>query len=481
MKKICVSLLVLLLSVGNVSAETRDEYIQAAQALSKAFSSVAEDVTPSVVNINSFSVIKRRSPRLRFAPNGRSDFFLDFYGDEAFRHFFQEDALPQEGLKQQNGMGSGFIVDEEGHILTNNHVIEDADEIKVRLYNNKTYKASVVGVDDSTDLAVLKIEADEKLTPLKLGDSEKLKVGEWVVAVGNPFGLDHTITTGVVSAKGRSISPESMKYEDYIQTDAAINPGNSGGPLVDLYGNAVGINSVIFSRNGGYMGVGFAIPINLAKNVLNSILKHGRVVRGQLGVMIQDLTPELRESFNFNGDGGSLVGDVTPNGPAERAGIRIGDIIVNYNGKAVNDTSHVRFMVAETAPNTTVPVTVIRSGVSKTFDVTMGEKKDGPELLPQQQEIKTQLDDTGLSLRDITPQLKAEYGLKTLGSVFVERVSPYSAASKAGIQAGDVILKCDDTDLTSSEQFKQILKNRDPNKRLRLVVETDGMKHFVVM
>jgi len=450
--------------------------IDQAQALSNAFTHVAALVTPSVVNI---SAVKRaKPPQMRQMPRGRqSDPFRDFFGEDFFEKFFS-DRMPQEGQKQMSGMGSGFIIDEQGHILTNDHVVSEADEVMVRLNDNRTFKAEVVGSDPGTDLAVIRIKNAGKLVPLKLGDSDKLRVGEWVVAVGNPFALDHTITTGIVSAKGRAITPGGMKYEDFIQTDAAITPGNSGGPLVNLYGEVVGINSAIFTRSGGYMGIGFAIPVNLAKTGLDSLLKHGHVGRGGLGVAIQDVTEQLAESFDFEGTEGALVGDVTKDGPAERAGIRSGDIIVQYDGKPVKDVNQLRFAVAATVPGSTVDVEVVRGGEKQTIKVKVGELKGKAEARPDEDRSS---EDLGLKVQTLTPELKGRLGIESAGSVIVTEVSPFSLAANAGLQENDIIVSVAGKQVESASEFLDEVKRHDLKKGVRQVVETGGMKRFIIL
>ena len=451
-----------------------DQSLEQAQSLSRVFAHVAEVVNPSVVNISSVKTFKPRSPHGRPNPH---DPLRDFFGDDFFDRFFS-DRMPQEGSKQMSGMGSGFIIDDKGHILTNNHVIADADEVMVKLNDNRTFKASVVGTDPSTDLAVIRINNANHLVPLKLGDSEKLRVGEWVVAAGNPFGLDHTITTGIVSAKGRSISPGGMKYEDFIQTDAAINPGNSGGPLVDLYGNVVGINTAIFSRSGGYMGIGFAIPINLAKSVIQSLVEHGKVVRGWLGVAIQDVTEELAQSFGYKSSEGALVGDVSKDGPAAEAGLKSGDIIVRYEGKPVKDVNQLRFAVAATAPGTTADVDVFRDGEVQTLKVKIGELKGKEEVRSAE---PTSAEHLGLKVQTLTPELKARLGLDTEGSVIVTEVTPFGIAANAGLQEKDVIIKVGGETVKTASQFLAEVKKHTLKDGVRLIVETEGMKRFIVL
>lgn len=482
-KIIGVLMLSLVLPGGQTGwAESVEQSIEQAQALSMAFAHVAEVATPSVVNISSVRTVRPPHQRGQGPQTNPLNPFRDFFGEDFFEHFFPDNPRfgDPRGYKQPNGMGTGFILDPEGHILTNNHVIAEADEVMVKLHDDRTYKAEVVGTDAGTDLAVIKIKGNEDFVPIKLGDSDKLMIGEWVVAVGNPFGLDHTITTGIVSAKGRSISPGSMKYEDYIQTDAAINPGNSGGPLVNLHGEVVGISSAIYTRSGGYMGIGFAIPVNLAKSVLESLLEHGHVVRGWLGVSIQDLTKELAESFGYTTTNGALVGDVVSDGPAEKAGLKAGDIIVRYDGKQVKDVNSLRFAVAATSPGSKVPVEIVREGKTEMLTVKIAELK-GEQEAAEGTVMDSSSEDYGLRLQTLTQEIRNQLGIETEGKVIVTEVRPFGAAANAGIRPKDVILKVDTQTPASAAEFFNLLKKRDLKKGVRLIVETEGVKHFVML
>src|SRR5512135_3617368 len=311
-----------------------------------------ERATPSVVNIfTSKEVRVRRHP---------------LFDDPLFKRFFG-DQVPDEEQRTKS-LGSGVIVSPSGYILTNQHVVEAAEEIEVALPNGRKLLAKVVGDDPETDLAVLRVDA-EGLPAITFGSSDALRVGDVVLAIGNPFGVGQTVTSGIVSATGRGLGIED--YEDFIQTDAPINPGNSGGALVDVEGRLIGINTAIFSRSGGNQGIGFAIPSDLARNVMNSLVKYGHVTRGYLGVMIQDVTPALAKEFKLKDAKGALVGDVVPKGPADKAGLKDGDVVVQFNGKNVTDSRHLKLMVAEAKPDSTVPVKILRDGSSKTIEVTV--------------------------------------------------------------------------------------------------------------
>ncbi|RME62864.1 MAG: DegQ family serine endoprotease, partial [Nitrospirae bacterium] len=333
-----------------------------------------------------------------------------------------------------SSLGSGVIVSEDGYILTNNHVIKDADEILVKLVDKREFKGKVIGSDPKTDLAVVKIDA-KGLPAIKIGNSDELKVGEVVLAVGNPFGLSHTITMGIVSAVGRS-NVGVADYEDFIQTDAAINPGNSGGALVNIRGELIGINTAIFSTSGGYMGIGFAIPSNMARSVMQSIIKYGKVIRGWLGVTIQDLTKELAEEFKVKGQKGALVTDVVKDSPADKAGLKKGDVIVEFQGKEVRDVRHLRNMVAETPPGTEATLKIIRKGKEKTLTVTIGEFPEEMAAL-RGEHITNAL--KGVSIQNLTPEIREQLDIpERVKGVVVTSVEPDSPAY-GKLLRGDVI------------------------------------------
>ncbi len=458
-------------------AETKDAQAESprfslnyAQQLSEVFEQVATTVTPSVVNI--VATTKGKTPiQQRQAPDQFFDPFRDFFGDDFFDRFGQPN-----GGKQQ-GLGTGVLVDDKGHILTNNHVVENAEEIKVTFHDKKTLKAKVIGTDPRTDLAVIQVQGANGSTPAKLGDSDKLKIGEWVIAAGNPFGLDNTITAGIVSAKGRSLMG-GMQFEDFIQTDAAINPGNSGGPLVNLVGEVVGINTAIFSRSGGYMGIGFAIPINMAKSVMTSLLDEGRVVRGWLGVAIQDLTDDLAGSFDYKGTKGALVSDLSEGSPADKAGIKSGDIVIKFNDTTVEDVQHLRKMVAATRPGTKVTLEVVRDGETKNYTIKVGEL-EGEES--EKQVAQDEDKDIGMSLQNLTPEFREQLGLKSEKGVLVRSVVPFSLAAKAGIQPRDLIISVGNTAVSSVSEFRKQLDKEDLKKGVRLRVESQGFQRFVFL
>ncbi len=406
------------------------------------FSQLVKDARDSVVNISTVKIIKRE--QFFRSPFGRDDPFNDM-----FERFFG-DRIPRE--LRQTSLGSGFIIDKDGFILTNNHVVEQTDEIRVKLANDKEYDAEIVGRDPRTDLALIRIEAENDLKPLPLGDSEELEVGDWVLAIGNPFALGHTVTAGIVSAKYRNLG--AGNYDNFIQTDAPINPGNSGGPLLNTRGEVVGINAAIVFGSGGSIGIGFAIPINMAKDLVPQ-LKKGKVIRGWLGVLIQKITPELKEKFNLDRAEGALVSEVNSGGPAEKAGIKEGDVIVSFDGKKIRDWSELPFMVASTPVGKTVTVEAIRSGKKKRFEVVIDKLEDETEAGETPTEEET---DLGMTVDEITPALARQLGLSDETGLVVVEVEDNSSAEEAGIEQGDVIRAIDHEPVNDVETYKKKIR-----------------------
>ena len=404
------------------------------------FSPLVKKAKPSVVNISAVKILKgeKRAPFHFESPFGPGDPFKDF-----FDRFFK-DQFPREF--RQKSLGSGFIIDEKGFILTNNHVVEKTDEIMVRLADEKEFRAEIIGRDPKTDLALIRIKTDHPLKPLPLGDSDKLTVGEWVVAIGNPFGLGSTVTAGIVSAKYRHIGAGS--YDNFIQTDASINPGNSGGPLLNASGEVIGINSAIYSKTGGSIGIGFAIPINMAKDLLPQ-LKTGKVVRGWLGVMIQKITSDLKDKLRLEHDKGALVADVTVGGPADKAGIKRGDVIVSFGGKEIKEMNDLPYMVASTPVGKKAVVEVIRKGKKKTFKVKIAELKEERET----EEVSEAKPNLGMTVEELTPELARNLGLSETTGLVVARVEKGSPAEEAGLRPRDIIVEVDQVEPTDLEEF----------------------------
>src|ERR1041385_2058851 len=407
------------------------------------FVSLAKKMRPVVVNISTTQVSEGRggaSPEFG-SPFGEEDPFNDFW-----RRFFGG-PMPR-GPQRQRSLGSGFIIDGDGSILTNNHVVENASKIVVKLSDDQEYEAKVIGRDQKTDIAIIRIDGKPNLPAASLGDSDKLEVGEWVVAIGNPFGLDSTVTSGIVSAKGRHIG--QGPYDNFIQTDASINPGNSGGPLINLRGEVIGINTAIFSRTGGNIGIGFAIPINLVKELLPQLRGKGKVTRGYLGVLIQKVTPEIAESLGMDKASGALVANVSKDGPADKAGVKVGDVIVEFDGKEVKDSGDLPIIVARTAVDKKVRMKVLREKKEISLNVAVGELKEEEVVasVPEKGEL-------GMTVQRVTPQIAESLGLDKAEGVVVTDVESGSAAEKSGIRRGDVILQIDRKPIRSVEEYRK--------------------------
>jgi serine protease Do len=424
------------------------------------FVELAKRVKPGVVNISTTKVIKGGGRVFRhFSPPSRErDPFRDFFGEDFFDRFFGE--IPQKDYVQRS-LGSGFIIDREGYIMTNNHVIEGASEVRVRLSTEKEFEAELVGRDQKTDLALIKIKSFQDLPVEELGDSDRLEIGEWVMAIGNPFGLSHTVTVGIVSAKGRVIG--SGPYDDFIQTDASINPGNSGGPLFNMNGEVVGINTAIVAAG---QGIGFAIPINVAKEIIPQLKKKGKVTRGGIGVYVQKLTPDLAKSFGLEQNKGALVADVIPGSAAEAGGIQRGDVIVKFNGKDIDEMNELPRVVASTPVGKEVEVRVLRDGKPMTLKLKVGELKD-EAAAPTLERTKLEL---GMNVQEITPEIARQLRLSDLGGILVSQVEPGSAADDAGVQRGDIIREVNGQNIRNISDYRSALARAKKSDIIRLLV-----------
>jgi serine protease Do len=458
-------------SGGRVSP---DEAIRYADALSVAFEHAADAIRPSVVTIKAvkhFKPAQQSEGSPMPFPGGPNGFP---FNDDFLRRFFGE-RFPRE-LPPQQGVGSGVIVSADGYILTNNHVVSGADEVTVTLANGRERPAKVVGTDPMSDLAVVRV--DEKALPAAtLGDSDDLRVGEWVVAAGNPFGLRDTITAGIVSAKGRA-NVRIAEYEDFIQTDAAINPGNSGGPLVNLRGEVVGINTAIASRSGGNNGVGFAIPVNMARSIMDSLIHNGQVVRGWLGVAIQPLDEALAKSFGYHSTEGALIGGVLPNSPAEEAGLKAGDIVTRFDNTKITDVQQLRNLAAATEPGTKVRIDVVRDG--KPLTVTLDVAQREPEVA--QAASRNVASELGLTVANLTAQQARALGLEVnTRGVVVTQVDPNGLAYTAGIEPGNVILDVQGVPVGNVTEFQRELAKHDLKSGVRLAVQSGDMRRFVLL
>ncbi len=435
---------------------------------SRAFSEIVSSVSPAVVNISTTKVVRRDVTPFFDDP------FFDFFNP--FRDF----KIPKKWKEQS--LGSGVIVSTDGYIITNNHVIEQADEIRVTLLDKRSFRAKIIGADPKTDVAVVKIDA-RNLPVVHWGDSDRLQVGEFVLAIGNPFGLSHTVTMGIISAVGRA-NVGIADYEDFIQTDAAINPGNSGGPLVNVKGELIGINTAIFSRSGGYQGIGFAVPSNMARLVMDQLEKKGKVTRGWLGVTIQELTPDLSQKFGLKSSKGALVGDVAKGSPAEKAGIKRGDIILEFNGKKVNDVGSLRNMVAQSKVGSETEISVLRGEKEYTFRVSIIElPKEIAETVPGNAPEDSAVEGlAGLSVIDLTKEIARQLGLhKEEKGVVVTRVEPGSGSEEAGIRKGDVIEEMDRKKVTGADDYNKIVAGIRPGDTVLLFINRGGKKFYVTV
>jgi serine protease Do len=436
---------------------------------STAFEAAAARVNPSVVPIQSEQVTRTQDP------------FSQFGGDDFFRRFF---GAPRGEQKQTiRALGSGVIVSADGYILTNNHVVDGAEKLTVTLQDKKKYTAKVVGRDPQTDLAVVKIDV-KGLPVASLGNSDTVRVGQWVIAVGNPFQLMHTVTAGIISAKGRS-DTHLADYEDFIQTDASINPGNSGGALADLDGNVIGINTAIVSPNGtGNIGIGFAVPINMAKSVMRSLIDKGKVSRGFLGLLPQDIDENLGKALNLKTTDGALVGDVTPDAPAAKAGIKQGDIITGFNGSKVTGSTQLRNLVAEAGPGSEAKVGILRDGKPMEFTVKLGEKpadasgKGGNGEGEGEEQSSQKL---GVSVQALTAEIADQLGYKGQHGVVVAGVTPGTPAEDAGLQRGDLIKEVNRKGVASPSEFEQAVRRAGKNASIALLVQRGKNSFFVAI
>jgi len=455
-------------SLSAKEAKVSPEATKFLSQLSSALDEVAETAGPSVVNISTTTTITmEQNP------------FGDMFNDPLFRKFFGDgNSKPGQKRKQKSSaLGSGVIVSENGYILTNNHVVQGADEIKIVLSDKREFKGKIVGSDPKTDLAVVKIDAKD-LPTIQIGSSGKLKTGDVVLAIGNPFGLNQTVTMGIVSAVGRS-NVGIADYEDFIQTDAAINPGNSGGALVNTSGQLVGINTAIFSTSGGYMGIGFAIPTDMAKAVMDSIIKNGKVIRGWLGVSIQNITPDLAKSLGIKETTGALVSGVMKDSPAEKAGLRRGDIITELDGKAVEDSRLLRNMVADNAPGKTVTLTVLRKDKKELLQVILGEFQDNKVAKKADFDFENIL--KNVVVQDLTPNLRERLDISAdITGVVVAQIGQDNPALNA-LQQGDVILEVERKPVANVKEYSELVSKIGPKDGVLMLIYRDGATIFITL
>ncbi|MCK4839786.1 MAG: DegQ family serine endoprotease, partial [Desulfobulbaceae bacterium] len=440
----------------------RDNPRRPIRIMSRTFSKLAESLKPAVVNISTTMVVKQPPFfRGRPSPFGQQDPFRDFW-----EKFFGGE-MPHEF--ETKSLGSGVIINKEGYIVTNNHVIENAKEILVTLSNEKDYEAEVIGKDKKTDLALIKIDAKEDLPVAPLGDSDKLEVGEWVMAIGNPFGLERTVTVGILSAKGRVIG--AGPYDDFLQTDAAINPGNSGGPLFNMKGEVIGINTAIVATG---QGIGFAIPINIAKELLPQLEK-GKVIRGWLGVSIQEVTEDIAKSFKLEKAEGALVAEVMEDSPAEKSGLERGDIVIGFGGKNIGSPNELQRGVANTPPNKRVKAKVIRDGKTRTLTVKVGAMPDEfPEI------AKTITTGLGLTVQSLTPELAEQFDWpRGEKGVLITNVESGSAGAEAGLRRGDLIVEINRQAVEDTKQYKRLVGKAKAGESLLLFVKRGSRTFYI--
>ena len=467
-----VTLVAEFLPPGRAVGEIKKSKLPAISQAAQTFVDIAKSVTPAVVNISATRVVRREEQMPSFP--FQDPFFRRFFGDE-FPHF----GVPRQ--RKEQSLGSGVIVDASGLIVTNNHVVTKADQITVVLSDKREFKGKVIGTDPKSDIAAIRI-AGEDLPVAEWGDSDQLEVGEYVLAIGNPFGLNQTVTMGIVSAVGRA-NVGVADYEDFIQTDAAINPGNSGGALVDTHGALVGINTAIFSQSGGYMGIGFAVPSNMVRSVLDSLVENGKVVRGWLGISIQEVTPQLAQEFGLEKSQGALIADVLDGSPAEKAGLKQGDVVISLMGRPIEGASQLRNQVARIPVGEKARIVVIRNNKEKTFDVKIEEQ---PEDLaqgdnagePDEEEDESVL--AGMEVRSLTPALARKFDLdRNQKGVVVMDVASGSAAEQAGVMPGDLILQINRRPIQNLADYREVLSDLDKDARILLLINRQGKAFFL--
>ncbi len=467
--------LLLINMAGQAHAQANDD-MSIIDRSSKEFVNVVKQAQPGVVHIRVEQTTEVKSPYNQYSEEFfNNPFFEQFFGPQ----WRQQQQQQQPQTRKQKAQGSGFIISKDGYILTNNHVVENADKITVFTSDEQEYKGELIGADPQSDVALIKISADKDLPVLPLGDSDKLEVGEWVIAIGNPFGLSQTVTAGVVSAKGRN-RVGLNDYENFIQTDAAINPGNSGGPLLNGRGEVVGINSALYSRTGGYMGIGFAIPINMVKSIEDQLHNNGTVTRGWLGVVIQDVTKDLAATFGLKDAKGILVSEVQKDSPADKAGIENGDVIIKLDGKELKDVTDLRNRVAMITPGTKVALEVIRDTKEKHINVEIGKQ---PENFGHKQTTTpSQLfDKFGLSLQNLTSELAERFGFEKGQGVIISDVKEGSPAEDAGLKAGFLVEEINQIPVRSIDEATKALEKSKNSGRTLLRINTGNARHYVVL
>ena len=462
----------MLFLTSTVPLASADEDSDFLSRSSKAFTSVVKKVMPAVVHIRVEKTVKNTGGF------GGDD---DFYNNPFFQQFFGPQFRQQPRQFKQQGQGSGFIISKDGEILTNNHVVEGADSITVILSDKQQVKAKLIGADPETDIALLKIDDGDNLPVVPLGDSDALEVGEWVIAIGNPFGLSQTVTVGVVSAKGRN-QVGINDYENFIQTDAAINPGNSGGPLLNIHGEVIGINSALYTKTGGYMGIGFAIPINMVKTVEAQLNAKGKVTRGWVGVAIQNVDENLAKSFNLKKAEGILISEVQHGSPAEKAGLKQGDVILRLNNTPLDDANDLRNQISLLPPGSKAGLQIIRDGKTQDIEITIGEQPANFSKLAKGGSADTTgLNQFGLSMQNLSPELAEQFGYKQDQGVIIKGVEPGSTAALAGLKPGLLIEEVNRQRVHTLQELDTVLRNSKTSKRVLLRVQNGEFSQYVVL
>ncbi|MFW2366676.1 MAG: DegQ family serine endoprotease [Desulforhopalus sp.] len=469
-----VFFLTLVAGIRIVDADTSGD-VATLERSSQAIVNVVKQAKPAVVHIK----VEKTTKSSNYGGQIPDEMFNHPFFEQFFGPYNRQQRQKPREFKQR-GQGSGFIISKDGFILTNNHVVEEADVIRVTLSDQREFDARVVGTDPQTDVALLKIEDPANLPVLPLGDSASLEVGEWVIAIGNPFGLSQTVTVGVVSATGRS-SVGINEYENFIQTDAAINPGNSGGPLINGRGQVVGINTALFSRTGGYMGIGFAIPINMAKSIESQLQKDGKVTRGWLGVVIQDVDKDLAESFGLKKAGGILISEVQKDSPASAAGLRQGDVIMQLNDVKLIDVSDLRNRVAMLRPGSKAILKIIRDGRPKKIQVSIGEQPSGFSKRGPSAQTPDALDKYGLTLQELTEELAEKFEYKPGSGLIISNVEPGSPAETAGLKPGQLVEEINREKVSSLKDLQKILERTSESGKILLRVRSGNYSSYVVL
>lgn len=450
-------------------------------AVRVSFSDVIEKIAPSLVNISAVHIVEVQTPFHRF-------YFGDSFFDEFFDDFFsrprrRKSPQPETRKHRYEGTGSGFIVASGGYVLTNYHVVKDAKEIKVVTHDDKTYTAELVGRDPKTDLAVIKIKSSRKFNALKMGNSNAIKIGDWVIAGGSPFGLKQTFTAGIISALRQDVQVENMNYRDMIQTDASINRGNSGGPLVNLDGEVVGINTAIFAPTGVFAGIGFAIPINQAKKILSQLIEKGKVVRGWLGIEIKDVDEAVKKHFNLKSDSGVLINRVFEDSHAQKGGLKRGDIIMKFNKAAIEDVRDLQEKVADSKPGQKVSLTIIRDGTEKVFKIELGEMPDEfPAVSKKEKDtpVKDEISQwKGISVINITGLIKEKYSLTISEGVIIAEIDPAEDGYEIGLRMGDVVVQMNNVAIKNIEDFDSVVKKASLEEGVVFDIIRDGRPLYI--